>query len=518
MKKGNPLGTRLNTILENAQLESQNENIGDLDKILSPANNVNDMVGKYDEAGLNYFHTEHYKEAIEQFKKALSLRPEDSKIHYNLGLTYDMMGHLDATLEEYQKAAQLNPLDPETHNNLGIVYSNKGFQTHFSSTPISLNEFGRCAIFTTVAYVIGLISEKRSKGEEELRETRDYLDSLIRYANTPIIVWDPKFRITRFNHAFERLTGYAVEEVIDKELSILFPEASREESLSKTARTLSGEYWELVEIPILRKDGDIRLVLWNSANISASDGKTLTATIAQGTDITERKKRGGQIKASLREKEVLLKEIHHRVKNNLQIISSLLSLQSRYTESKETLKMLKESRARIRSIALIHEKLYRSKDLARIDFGAYIRNLIADLFDSYAASPDTIAVRIDVDDIFLEIDTAIPCALIINELVSNCLKYAFPQSKKGEVRIGLHPENDGKSILMVSDDGIGFPENVDFQNTRSLGLRLVNTLVNQLGGMMEVRSEGGTEFKIVFTALSCRRRRRNSGTCADLNS
>jgi len=127
MKKGNPLGTRLNTILENAQLESQNENIGDLDKILSPANNVNDMVGKYDEAGLNYFHTEHYKEAIEQFKKALSLRPEDSKIHYNLGLTYDMMGHLDATLEEYQKAAQLNPLDPETHNNLGIVYSNKGF-------------------------------------------------------------------------------------------------------------------------------------------------------------------------------------------------------------------------------------------------------------------------------------------------------------------------------------------------------------------------------------------------------
>jgi len=390
--------------------------------------------------------------------------------------------------------------------------------THLFTQLVEIDSFARCVILIAVAYVIGLISEKRAKGEKELRQTRDYLDSLIRYANTPIIVWNTKFSITRFNRAFERLTGYTAEEVIDKELSILFPEASREESLSKIARTLSGEYWKLVEIPILRKDRDIRLVLWNSANVSDSDGKTLIVTIAQGTDITERKKREEQIKASLREKEVLLKEIHHRVKNNLQIISSLLSLQFRYTENKETLKMLKESRARIRSIALIHEKLYRSKDLGKIEFSTYIRELIADLFDSYAASPDTIAVRIDVDDIFLEIDTAIPCALIINELVSNCLKYAFPQSKKGEVRIGFHPENDGKAILMVSDDGIGFPENVDFQNTPSLGLRLVNTLVNQLGGMMEVRSEGGAEFKIVFTALSCRKRRRNSGTCADINS
>jgi len=378
---------------------------------------------------------------------------------------------------------------------------------HLSTEVVTIDSFARSAFFITVAYVIGLISEKRAEGEKELGQTRDYLDSLIRYANTPVIVWDPKFSIIRFNRAFERLTGYAAQEVIDKELNILFPEASREESLNKIAHTLSGECWDLVEIPILRKDGDIRLVLWNSANIYSSDGKTLTATIAQGTDITERKKREEQIKASLREKEVLLKEIHHRVKNNLQIISSLLSLQSRYTENKETLKMLKESRSRIRSIALIHEKLCRSKDFAKIDFGAYIRNLIAYLFDSYAARPDTIAVRIDVDNIFLEIDTAIPCALIINELVSNCLKYAFPQSKKGEVYIGLHPENDGKSILMVSDDGIGFPQNVDFQNTPSLGLRLVNTLVNQIGGMMEVRSEGGTEFKIVFTALSRRKRR-----------
>ena len=127
MKKGNPLGTRLSTILENAQLESQKENIGDLDRILSPANSVNDMVDRHDQAGLNYFRTGHYKEAIEEFKKALSLRPEDSKIHYNLGLTYDTMGHLDEALGEYQKAVQFNSLDAESHNNLGIVYYHKGF-------------------------------------------------------------------------------------------------------------------------------------------------------------------------------------------------------------------------------------------------------------------------------------------------------------------------------------------------------------------------------------------------------
>ncbi len=131
---------------------------------------------------------------------------------------------------------------------------------------------------------------ERKRAEETLRETRDYLDNLLGYANAPIIVWDPKFRITRFNHAFERLTGYVAGEVIGQELALLFPEASRDESLSKIARTLSGEYWESVEIPIRRKDGEVRLALWNSANIHAADSKTLLATIAQGQDFTERKR------------------------------------------------------------------------------------------------------------------------------------------------------------------------------------------------------------------------------------
>ncbi len=143
---------------------------------------------------------------------------------------------------------------------------------------------------------------ERKRVEEALRETRDYLENLFDYANAPIIVWDPAFRITRFNHAFERLTGYTAGEVVGRELRLLFPEASRDESLSKIARALSGEYWESVEIPILRQDGETRLALWNSANIYAEDGTTLMATIAQGVDITARK----QAEEALRQRTIEL--------------------------------------------------------------------------------------------------------------------------------------------------------------------------------------------------------------------
>jgi len=153
----------------------------------------------------------------------------------------------------------------------------------------TINDLIRAPMFIAVSLVAALLSEKIGKAEEGLRETRDYLDKLITYASAPIIVWDSDFRITRFNKAFEQLTGYASGEVIGKELRMLFPEISRNESLSKIEQTTGGEFWESVEIPILRKDGDARLALWNSANIYAEDGKTLVSTIAQGLDITERK-------------------------------------------------------------------------------------------------------------------------------------------------------------------------------------------------------------------------------------
>lgn len=226
--------------------------------------------------------------------------------------------------------------------------------------------------------------------------------------------------------------------------------------------------------------------------------KLIETFVRQASVTLQRLQTEDQIKASLKEKEVLLREIHHRVKNNLQIISSLLNLQSRYIKDKQVLHVFQESQDRIKSMVLIHKKLYQSKDLARIDFAEYVRSLIADLFRSYKADYDLITLKTNIDDVFLGIDTAIPCGLIINELVSNSLKYAFGDGQ-GEIRIDLHSEKEGKFTLIVSDSGVGFPEDLDFRNTESLGLQLACTLVDQLQGTIGLDRTGGTKFKIAFT-------------------
>jgi len=214
--------------------------------------------------------------------------------------------------------------------------------------------------------------------------------------------------------------------------------------------------------------------------------------------VDDMKKAKEQIKGSLQEKEVLLKEIHHRVKNNLQVISSLLNLQLGYIEDKHGIEIFKESQNRVKSMALIHEKLYESKDLSRIDFAEYIRSLTASLFRSYGVSPGAITLKINGDDVLLGIDTAIPCALIINELISNSLKHAFPARKEGKIRITLRSDNDDKFTLIISDNGVGFSKDLDFRNTETLGLQLVMTLVQQLKGTIELDRSSGTEFKITF--------------------
>ncbi len=218
-------------------------------------------------------------------------------------------------------------------------------------------------------------------------------------------------------------------------------------------------------------------------------------------EIVRRQQAETQIRASLREKEVLLKEIHHRVKNNLQIISSLLNLQAEQMGGPENLGMFRESQDRVQSMALIHEKLYQSEDLARVDFSEYIQGLVSYLLRSYASQAGRVRPVVEVEEIFLGIDTAIPCGLVINELVSNALKYAFPDGRSGEVRVALRSDGEDRFTLTVGDDGVGFPDELDFRNTESLGLQLVITLVDQLEGSIELDRSGGTEFKMDFTAL-----------------
>ncbi len=209
-----------------------------------------------------------------------------------------------------------------------------------------------------------------------------------------------------------------------------------------------------------------------------------------------------QITRSLREKETLLKEIHHRVKNNLQIIYSMLNLQMPYIKDEQAIEMFKESKDRVYSMALIHEKLYRSESLAKIDLFEYIRSLIENLFLSYGVSERVVKTQIQVENIALEIDTLIPCALIINELVSNSLKHAFPNVRQadetGEIQIDLRRAAGSRLVLTISDNGVGLPEGLDIQNCESLGMQLVNVLVKQLNGIMHLDSKGKTEFVITF--------------------
>ena len=213
-------------------------------------------------------------------------------------------------------------------------------------------------------------------------------------------------------------------------------------------------------------------------------------------EVAERRRAEEQVRASLHEKEVLLKEVHHRVKNNLQLVSSMLRLQSAGHSDPATLAAFEESQHRVKAMARIHERLYQTSDLARIDFAQYTRDIVSGLVRSYGSGA---RVDIQVSDVMLGLDEAIPCGLIINELVSNSLKYAFRKEAPGLIRIelGLEPETD-QVRLVVSDDGIGFPPGLDFRCTSSLGLQLVTTLSEQIGGAIELDRRNGTTFVVRF--------------------
>jgi two-component sensor histidine kinase len=207
-----------------------------------------------------------------------------------------------------------------------------------------------------------------------------------------------------------------------------------------------------------------------------------------------------QLRQSLAEKESLLKEIHHRVKNNLQIVSSLLYLQEDYMKDAKGVEILRESQNRVKSMALIHEQLYGTEDLAKIDFGRYVKGLTANLFDAYGIDPRRIRLNVQADDIALGVDMAVPCGLIINELVSNALKHAFLPETSGTVDIVIRTLNAGRIEIVVADDGIGLVEPPADAEKKSLGLRLIDTLTTQLGGTLALTTENGTRFTITLTA------------------
>ncbi|TAL30362.1 MAG: PAS domain S-box protein [Spirochaetes bacterium] len=334
----------------------------------------------------------------------------------------------------------------------------------------------------------------RRKAQEDLAK----LSRAVEQSPTAIIITDASGSIEYVNPQFTKITGYLPDEVVGKTPRILksgFTSPNEYRTLWMTI--LSGATWQGI-FRNRKKNGEL---YWESALISPVRGPSgdITHMVAVKEDITGRKDAEERLVASLREKEIMLKEIHHRVKNNFQVIISMLNLQERTINSPEVREHFNDSRNRIRSMALIHEKLYQSRDLSRIDFSSYINSLTGELFRS-AARGDVPPPSVDCEQVNLTIEQAIPCGLIVNELLSNAFKYAFPRglTRRGFVRVSFHNLPDDTLELVVSDNGIGLPVDVDLSKTKSLGLSLAPLLVQQIDGTIELSREGGTTYTIRF--------------------
>lgn len=325
-----------------------------------------------------------------------------------------------------------------------------------------------------------------------------HFEYLHKYANDIFLLADGDHRIIEANERACAAYGYARDELLGRYVPDFRPIQVRPD-FEPTLREAEKRGGLIFETLHQRKDGTIFPVEVSLRVLEIEGEKRYQAIIR---DITERKKAEEQAKASLNEKEVLLREIHHRVKNNMQIISSLLSLQSQSLSDPEIKTMFRESQDRIRIMALVHEKLYQTKDLSRIDLAEYIRSLAAYLFRSYQTEAGRIQLKTDLDKTSLDINTSIPCGLIVNELVSNALKHAFPDERKGEILIELREGEGGALRLTVRDNGIGFPEGVDLRTTDTLGLQIVTLLVDQIDGKLDVKRDRGTVFSVTFRPLS----------------
>jgi PAS domain S-box-containing protein len=274
----------------------------------------------------------------------------------------------------------------------------------------------------------------------------------------------------------------------------------------KTESDLAGKMKELDQK--LKELADQRRATLNIlSDMEESRNQLKTVNIALSSEIGERRKAEENLLKSLAEKETLLKEVHHRVKNNLQVISSLLHLQSKKLGDPKTAGAFGDSVNRIKSMAAIHETLYRSMDIARVNFENYIESLAAILYESYGIGARRISINTNIDNIFFEIDTAVPVGLLVNELVSNALKHAFPKDRKGSITITLRRRDGNGYELMVSDDGVGLPSDFDLDKSTSLGIHLIHNLVKeQLRGTIETRGDMGTTFVITFQEAHYKRR------------
>jgi PAS domain S-box-containing protein len=336
------------------------------------------------------------------------------------------------------------------------------------------------------------------KAEEELHLSEERHRAIYDQAYIGIARIAKMGRFLLVNERLCDMLNYTADELYKKTFYELGVQEEVEESLVDWDQLLSGRIKNFSrEQTYVRKDGELL-----SANVTVSlvrdSNDNPNYFVAVFEDITERKEYEKQLEESIKEKEVLLKEVHHRVKNNMQVISSILNLQSSYIDDETALAILRESQDRIKSMSFVHESLYQSKTLSEVNFAEYVKNIARNLFHSYGRPEGGLTLDFDLEELYLNLDTSIPCGLIINEVVSNSLKYAFQGREKGVISIEFSKLSDGKLKLIVSDDGIGLPDNFDIENAESLGLQLVTTLVTQITGDLNIDSSNGTRFIIMF--------------------
>jgi PAS domain S-box-containing protein len=375
--------------------------------------------------------------------------------------------------------------------------------------------------------------DERKRAEEELRSSEQRNRMLLENTGTGIIIIDRDGRYQYANKQAAEVMGVSPEEMIGKSMMDLLPEETARKYLEENLRVIDSGTGREYEATFRLKTGTRSFLIVDqcmknaqgvgvalqSSSIEITDRKLMeeeirslnrvleqrvkdrTEALSQANKALEeenaqRMEAEKKLQASYDEKVMLLKEIHHRVKNNLQIIASLLNLQSRYITDEQTLAAIRESQNRVKAMALVHEKLYKADNIARISLRDYINFLGSGLFQFYDAKSRGIVFRADIPEIEVDIDSAIPLGLITNELISNSLKYAFPDGRTGEVFISVRKEGSTLTVVF-RDTGIGIPPDIDWQDTQSLGLRLVNTLVDQMNGTIELDRSAGTQFTMI---------------------
>ncbi|WP_141691539.1 sensor histidine kinase [Rhodohalobacter halophilus] len=335
----------------------------------------------------------------------------------------------------------------------------------------------------------------RHEQQKDLKHSEELFRQLFQNAPVGIVMLDSHNEVRRVNKSFESIFGYSGEEINGLNIDEIIVGKDQRDS----ARKLSNSTEAFKVTGVRRtKSGDAVDVLIYGVPVKV-DGKTI-AIYGIYLDITDQKRAETKLKGSLKEKEVLLAEIHHRVKNNLAVITGLLDLQSHSSENEDVQNALKDSQMRINTMALIHEKLYQNDTLSNIDFSRYIVELVEVIEKSHQKTADKIDIRLDLDKIEFTITQAIPCGLLLNEILTNSFKHAYPDqfSGKPEIQISLSSEDENKILLKVSDNGVGLPEDFEDLGKTSLGLTLIKTLCRQIDAEMSVIGSQGTTYQFIF--------------------